>query len=92
MLLYNGSPFTISESEKEFSTPSATIVPTDAKPKPTTDNVPEPAAIREPEPTMSDQVCEPTTLSVIEGKLVEYKVMEWSLVPSAKVDVDSTSD
>lgn len=62
--------------------------------------MPEPAAIQDPEPTpepqitpepeatMSNKVCEPGTFSVIEGKLVEYEVMEWSLVPSDEVDVD----
>lgn len=39
--------------------------------------------------TMSDQVCEPATFSIIEGIQVEHEVMEWSLFPSAKVDVNA---
>lgn len=77
-------------------TASTASSPVDVKPKPmepgpTTipvpELMPEPKIIPEPEPSKnSDQLLEPATLSLPVGVLVEYMRIEWSPVPSTKVD------
>lgn len=94
VLLHNGSPFTICESEEEVRAPATTTNPMTATPEPTANHGPEAVTIRGPratdrpetKPTTSDQVCEPATSLVPVGLLVKHEGMLSSPTPSTMAD------